>query len=253
MTQLIIYPLPLLKLKSLKGTFSNLVDAVDPLANLTESAWTCASIWYIGGTGKHVLVDAGSSAEIMIKRGLSAETIQTPYDALKKVGVNPDEIDLVICTHLHNDHMQFGHLYSKAKFIIQRRELEANFSPHPLEASRCVPESSISGLDFIEIDGDEQVMNGISVLLTPGHTRGGQSVVIDTKKGKVIISGLCTIKDNFGPPEAIRKNLAVIPPRIHLNACEAYDSLIKIKQQADIVIPLHEEEFALGRPVPDEL
>jgi N-acyl homoserine lactone hydrolase len=243
MTQLRIYPLPLLKLKSLKGI-------VTYLANMEEPVETYASIWYIEGTKERILIDAGGSAEVMIRRGYDAEHIASPVDALKRVNLTPNEIDIVICTHLHNDHMALGHLYKNAKFIIQKRELEANFNPHPLEAPRCVSKSVLEGLDFRVIDGDANIVEGVRVLFTPGHTRGGQSVVIDTERGKVIISGLCTIRDNFEPPEPIRNLMPVIPPGIHLDVREAFDSLMRIKQEADIVVPLHDAEFALQSNIP---
>jgi len=243
MAELRIYPLPLLKLKSSKGI-------VTYLTNMEEPVETYASIWYIEDAKERILVDAGGSAETMIRRGFSAEHIASPEDALKRLGLSPEKIDIVICTHLHNDHMELGHLYKNAKFIIQKSELEGNSNPHPLEAPRCVAKSLLEGLDIQMIDGDAQIVEGVKVLLTPGHTRGGQSVRVDTAKGKVIISGLCTIRDNFEPPEPIRKILPVIPPGIHLDAREAFDSLMRIKREADIVVPLHDAEFALKRTIP---
>ena len=243
MTPLTIYPLPLLKLKSPKGIVTYLVDMAEPLE-------TYASIWYIEGTKETILVDAGGSAETMIRRGHSAERISSPVDALKRVGITPEEINIIICTHLHNDHMELGRLYKNAKFIIQKKEMEANSNPHSLEAPRCVPKSLLEGLDFQVVDGDAKIVEGVSVLSTPGHTRGGQSVVVDTAKGKVVISGLCTIRDNFDPPEPIRNLMPVIPPGIHLDAREAFDSLMKIKQEADIIVPLHEAEFASQNTIP---
>jgi glyoxylase-like metal-dependent hydrolase (beta-lactamase superfamily II) len=232
-----------MKLKSSKGI-------VTYLTNMEEPVETYASIWYIGGIKERILIDAGGSAETMIRRGYSAEHISSPAEALKRVGITPDEINIIICTHLHNDHMGLGHLYRNAKFIIQKTELEANFNPHPLEAPRCVSKSVLEGLDFQVIDGDTDIVEGVRALFTPGHTRGGQSVVVDTAKGKVIVSGLCTIRDNFEPPEPIGKLMPVIPPGIHLDAREAFDSLIRIKQEADIVVPLHDAEFALQSNIP---
>jgi N-acyl homoserine lactone hydrolase len=220
------------------------------LTNMEEPVETYASIWYIEGAKERILVDAGGSVETMIRRGFSAEQIALPEDALKRLGLSPDKIDIVICTHLHTDHMELGHLYKNAKFIIQKKEIEANSNPHLLEAPRCVPKNLLEGLDFQMIDGDAQIVEGVRVLLTPGHTRGGQSISVDTQKGKVIISGLCTIRDNFEPPEPIRKIMPVIPPGIHLDAREAFDSLLRIKQEADIIVPLHDAEFALQCTIP---
>ena len=243
MAQLKIHPLPLMKLKSLRGIVTYLV-------NMADTVETYASIWYIEGTEERILIDAGGSAETMIRRGYSAEHISSPGDALRRVGITPDDINIVICTHLHNDHMELGHLYKNARFIIQKTELEANSNPHPLEAARCVPKNLLEGLDFQVVDGDTEIVEGVRVLFTPGHTRGGQSVVVDTAKGKVIVSGLCTIRDNFEPPEPIGKLMPVIPPGIHLDAREAFESLKRIKQEANIIVPLHDGEFALKKTIP---
>lgn len=221
-----------------------------PPPNIGEPSETYASIWYIDGAEKQILVDAGGTGETLTRRGLSAVAITSPTDALKKIGIRPDEIDMVICTHLHSDHMECGQLYRNAKFVIQKKELEANSSPHQIEAPRCVPERFLSGLDFIVVDGDVQIINGIDVLFTPGHTRGGQSIMVNTNAGKVVISGLCTTGYNFEPPEPLNKLWPVIPPKIHLDVLEAFDSLVRIKQIADIVVPLHEAAFALGGPIP---
>jgi hypothetical protein len=59
-----------------------------------------------------------------------------------------------------------------------------------------------------------------------------------------------TIRDNFEPPEPIRKLMPIIPPRIHLDAREAFDSLIRMKKEADIIVPLHDPEFAFQSTIP---
>jgi len=209
-----------------------------------------ASIWYIEGAGKNILVDAGGSAEIMLKRGHNVQHISSPIDALKTIGIDPKDIDIIIITHLHNDHNSLVRLYKNAKFIVQKMEWEGNFHPHPLEAPRIIPESFIHGLDFEIIKGDAQVTKGINILFTPGHTRGGQSVSVETEKGKAIICGLCTVYSNFEPPESSKKALPIIIPDIHLDAREAFDSLMRIKEEADIIIPLHDSQCALNGPIP---
>lgn len=243
MAHLKIYPLPLMKLKSARGILTYLVNMGDPVE-------TVASIWYIEGTRERIVIDAGGSAEMMIRRGYPVEHISSPADALKRIGITPEQINVVICTHLHNDHMELGHVYRNAKFIIQKAELEANADPHPLEAPRCVPKLLLEKLNFDIVEGDAEIVEGVRVLFTPGHTRGGQSVAVDTEKGKVVVSGLCTLRDNFEPPEPINKIMPVIPPGIHLDAREAFDSLKRIKQVADIIVPLHDGEFAFKKTIP---
>lgn len=243
MARLVIRPLPLVKTNIVKGRITYMVNVSEPLV-------VYSYIWYIEGTKQHILVDAGAPAESFISRGFAAETIASPADALKRVGISPEDVNVVICTHLHFDHIGFGHLYKNARFIVQRSELEAASNPHPIQASAYVPKRILDGLNFQVIDGDTQVADGVRVLLTPGHTEGGQSVVVDTEKGKVIISGLCTIRDNFEPPQPVTRIMPVIAPGLHLDAREAFASLKRIKDEADIIVPLHDAEFASQGIIP---
>ena len=65
--------------------------------------------------------------------------------------------------------------------------------------------------------------------------------MIDTSKGKVIISGLCTSRNNFYPQEMDTRSMPVIPPSVHVDVHTAYDSLLRIKKEADMIIPLHDD------------
>ena len=99
----------------------------------------------------------------------------------------------------------------------------------------------IQDLDFDVIDGDRQIVNGVSVMQTYGHSPCGQSVIIDTAKGKAVISGCCCVRENFEPPEEL--GMEVIPTGILIDPIKSYESLLKIKNTADIIIPLHDAEF----------
>ena len=62
-------------------------------------------------------------------------------------------------------------------------------APHPVD-HRYFPDL-LDDVEVVQVDGDAQIVDGISVLLTPGHTVGGQSVVVDTKGGRAVITGFC--------------------------------------------------------------
>jgi hypothetical protein len=76
------------------------------------------------------------------------------------------------------------------------------------------------------------------------------SVFVETGQGTAVITGFCLIMENFFPPPAITgMEMEVIPPGTHVNMYEAYDIVKKIKESADIIIPLHEPSFATGEPI----
>jgi glyoxylase-like metal-dependent hydrolase (beta-lactamase superfamily II) len=102
--------------------------------------------------------------------------------------------------------------------------------------------------NFELVEGDTDIAAGVKTLLTPGHTPGSQSVAVTTDKGTAIISGLCCVSDNLYPPEEL--GAPVICPGIHTNAAQAFDSLLKVKQMADIAVPLHDVKFSCKGTIP---
>lgn len=192
-----------------------------------------------GGRGKKILVDTGME-EFMIPEGAESELgfkVMEFEEALEVHGLAPEDIDLVIQTHLHNDHCENTYKCTKAKVIIQDAELEFARNPHPLDHRYF--DDLLDGLDFVVVEGDTEIEPGLTLLFTPGHTVGGQSVMVETKAGKAIITGFCANAKNFpssGP---------AVTPGVHIDAVAAYESAQRVKELAEIILPCHDPE--LGR------
>jgi N-acyl homoserine lactone hydrolase len=195
-------------------------------------------IWLIEGASKNVLVDAGCSAEFLSSIGFPAKQISTQEEELAKVGLTVDDIDLVILTHLHVDHAKDVDKFRNATFVVQRSELDFAADPHPIQAGWF---AQVPADRLWIVDGDGEILDGIRVIHTPGHTPGTQSVLIQTDQGRVCLSGQCTICDNVDPPDALKQmGVVAIAPGIHTNAMQAYDSLVGILESADQVVALHQ-------------
>ena len=101
------------------------------------------------------------------------------------------------------------------------------------------------------VSGDREIVPGVEVFHTPVHTDGGLSVAVETAAGKAVITGFCVIMENFEPPREIRAmEMEVIPPGTPVNTYEAYDIMLKVKEMADILLPLHEPRFASVKTIP---
>ena len=118
--------------------------------------------------------------------------------ALKRIGVQPEQIDIVINTHLHADHCSFNRIFKNATWIIQRKELMEALVPEVHEIT-YVKSCFDVGLSQKLIDGDYEVVKGVSILSTHGHTAGHQSVAIETENsGVFLVTGDASMsKDNF--------------------------------------------------------
>jgi N-acyl homoserine lactone hydrolase len=203
-------------------------------------------IWYIEGAPRRILVDTGATADMIKARGVEETDLVSTVDALKKLGLAPRDIEIVIVTHLHFDHIGLGHLYANARFIVQKKELEYARKPHPIDAG-TYNRSLFDNLKFEVIDGEKEIVPGVSVFPSPGHTPGGQSVMVKTSAGKAVITGFCGNLRTFEQSDSMAKRgWQVAIPLLHHDTRQMYDSVLEVKRRADIILPLHEETF-IGR------
>lgn len=205
-------------------------------------------VWLIEGAHKNVLIDAGCSADFLTSIGFPSKQISTQEEELEQVGLTVDDIDLVIFTHLHIDHAKDAEKFKNAKFVVQKSELEFAADPHPIQAGWFV---QLPKDRLVVVDGDQQIIEGLRVIHTPGHTPGGQSVLIETNNGLTCLCGLCSILENFSPPEQLSQmGVRAITPGIHTNPMQAYDSLIKVLGLSNQIIALHDISYASLEKIP---
>jgi len=211
--------------------------------------------WYIEGGDKKILVDTGEYSPLQSKEREKAigGKIYKLEEGLNRWRLKPEDIDIVIHTHLHNDHCENDDKCVNATFYVHEKELERIHNSHPLDFRYM--EDYILDVEkrgqIIKLSGDAEIVPGIRVIHTPAHTEGGLSVVVDTAKGKAVITGFCLIMENFDPPPRIKAmEMEVIPPGTHVNVYEAYDIVLKVRDMADILLPLHEPKFAAIDTIP---
>jgi N-acyl homoserine lactone hydrolase len=248
-----IRPLMISKVLSEKGPMTYLAYASEPIIRPYV-------MWYVQASNKHVLIDTAIEAEDYRNfhpgfNRLPFQEVQTFEEALSKVSCKPDDIDIIIQTHLHMDHVYNTPKCKRATIYVQKHELEFALSPHPI-FEVVYPREILRKLKFEVIEGDHEILPGISVLFVPGHTPGCQAVVVETSRGRAVISGFCSIKENFYPPTDIKTKISplasypVIAPGVHTDLFEAYESALRVKQMADIIIPLHDPEMAQMEHIP---
>jgi N-acyl homoserine lactone hydrolase len=222
---------------------SNFTYGVDPGVKIVAPIL----MWFIEGARHRILVDTGLSDPQWAARyhhPVECQAHEGPVNAIKMLGVAPDDIDIVVNTHLHWDHSFNNDLFPNAKILVQEEEIRYAMAPLPCHA--LYYESQIIGmtpswlkaLPRMEIiAGEKEVEPGITLIPLPGHTPGFQGVLVDLESGPCLIAGDTTPlwKNWEGNSQSVH-----IPPGIHVNLRDCYESFRKMEAIADMVLPGHD-------------
>jgi glyoxylase-like metal-dependent hydrolase (beta-lactamase superfamily II) len=152
----------------------------------------------IKADGKTILVDTGLGPK-------PNDAPETPWGTLledfKANGVNPADIDMVVMTHLHRDHVgwnlisqngKYTPTFPKARYWMSAKDWEACHQPEVRDrfpnAATCVWPLAEMGL--MELMQDEHVLTSqLTAIPTPGHTPGHMSILIASQGEKALILG----------------------------------------------------------------
>jgi glyoxylase-like metal-dependent hydrolase (beta-lactamase superfamily II) len=132
-----------------------------------------------------VLVDTGVGTGHTGIDSLFAPVHHSIEDAMANMGVRPTDVKMVINSHLHFDHCGNNRLWPGIPIVVQRAEYESARQP-----GYTIPEwIDFPGAEWKPVDGEVEVLPGVKVLPTPGHTPGHQSVLITRAGGLDVIAG----------------------------------------------------------------
>lgn len=157
---------------------------------------TAYYVW-LAVSGSHtVLVDAG----IRPARAGALDGYEPPHRVLADFGVAPGAIDQVVLTHLHYDHAGTVADFPRARYVVQRSEYAYWTGPWARRITReqwLLDEQALAFLgDAGErlrlVDGDVELLPGLSVHLVGGHTAGMQIVRVATAAGPVVLASDAT-------------------------------------------------------------
>ena len=179
------------------------------------------------------------------RRKIVRSPAQEVVAALAAAGASPEEIGIVILTHLHYDHCGNNRLFPNARFFVQREELRYALAPTSFDASAYFAPSlgiipDYLGTKFELLDGDAELADGVRAITTPGHTPGHQSVLVDTAAGRYCIAG-----DAVMWYENLERQ---IPPGIHTSMIDCMASMARIVREADHVLPGHDPKLFARQP-----
>jgi glyoxylase-like metal-dependent hydrolase (beta-lactamase superfamily II) len=199
-------------------------------------------VWAVTNGEHTVIVDLGFTEEVGTRRG--RQFVRCPSKGLAAVGIDCTSVEHVILSHFHYDHVGNYALFPHATFYVQDAEMrfytgryvrQAAFR-HSVEVDDIVTlvRYNYEGrLTFV--DGEREILPGISVHHVGGHTAGMQIVTVQTGEGRAVLAS-----DASHYYHNIEKN---IPFRVLHDLPSMYDAFQRIRDLAskpELIVPGHD-------------
>ena len=132
-------------------------------------------------------------------------------NSFRELGVFMKDVDTVILTHSHSDHIENLDLFPNAKVYLHAGGEEVPFK-HEI------------------VTEDIEIAEGVKLVHTPGHTPDSMSVFVKADRNYAVAGDAVPLEDN------IRKK---VPPRLNYDPDLAMQSIKSIVRFADVIVPGH--------------
>jgi len=139
-------------------------------------------------------------------------------ESLKAESLSPEDINMILLTHCHRDHIENNELFPNASIYAH---------------SSC-PSKKIIKLERFPY----HISQWIEIIETPGHSWDSITIIVKLEKCYAIVGDAIPIKGNYEQ---------WIPPIVHVDAKLALESMEKIVRIADVIIPGHDSPFSIKK------
>jgi glyoxylase-like metal-dependent hydrolase (beta-lactamase superfamily II) len=229
---------------------SELVAGADPARKLDIAMM----VWLVRGNGKNILVDSGFYHDRFFKDWHVNDFIK-PSDALKPLGLKPEDVTDVIITHMHWDHSDGMDLFPNARIWIQKDELQyyAGEAWQAQDTHGGIDEDDVLALVKLNTQGHVGMVNGDAQEIIPGvtcytggrHTYASQFVGVNTNAGIVVLAS-----DNMYLYENLEKHVPIAATLDAVSNLHAQDRMKQLAANPSLIIPGHDPAVMTKFPNP---
>ncbi len=194
------------------------------------------------GNQRTIILDTGFDEAMGVRRG--RQFLRSPAVGLRAIGVEPDQVEDVILSHMHYDHCGNYDMFPKARYHLQDSEMAYC-------TGRCICQPGLRGPfeeeDVVAIvrklfagrvafhDGVDEIASGVSVHHVGGHSKGLQVVRVWTRRGWMVLAA-----DASHFYANMEEGRAFPILHSHEDTLNGYDTMRKLVSQKNGIIPGHD-------------
>jgi glyoxylase-like metal-dependent hydrolase (beta-lactamase superfamily II) len=229
---------------SLESHKSELIYRYESYGEPDEEVEMAYYFWLLRREGETVLVDTGFDPVVGTRRRRSC--LVPPVEALRSLGVDPEQVKTVLITHCHYDHVGNVAAFPRAMFIVPRKELDFWTSPlaSKFQFASHVERDELTRLEHLAsqgrlrtTDGTEEVVDGVTAICVGGHSPGQQVTTVRTGDGTIALASDAV---HFYEELERERPFGVIADLAEMYA--AYDVLKELAGAGAAVVPGHDPD-----------
>jgi N-acyl homoserine lactone hydrolase len=183
--------------------------------------------------------ESGSLTRIVVDTGHAGRRPALERE-LRRRGLSGADIDMVVCTHAHWDHIENLDVFDRAQIVLHHRELRYATRPHrnDIACPRWVNGLFATYHDRVrEVEEGTQLIAGVEIVDAPGHSAGTIAVRVATDDGIAVVTGDSIQNSTV----AVQRRNALVFWNDEL-ASKTIDKLVSI---ADVIYPGHDQAFRI--------
>ena len=181
-----------------EGSFATVREAF-PGLDSDEQWWIPVNAALLRTGGTTLLVDTGAGPK---PRQFFEEGEARLLDELERLDVAPADVDIVVHTHLHIDHVGWDGAFPNARYVVHEDDWSYFMSEESL-AQRPHLREKVLPLDVQRVTGETEIAPGVVVFPTPGHTPGHMGV---RSESMAVIGDLVAHEAQVEDPELVFVN-----------------------------------------------
>ena len=201
------------------------------------------TVWVVkAGNGRIVMVDAGFYREKFMTRWKPVD-YQKPSDAVRVLGIAPEQVTDIVASHVHWDHADGIDLFPNATVWIQRAEYERHVDADGASIDRAVDALDAAMLFSLHKAGRVRLVNGDDQEIMPGilaytggkHTFASQYAAVASARGTIVIAS-----DNAYLYENLDSRTPIAQTLDPASNLAAQRRMLKLAGTTGVVVPGHD-------------